>query len=70
MAEVLLEAESKLGVMLADIDKKQSYEGLTSTGGRKPETNTRYRGSFKRDSRYFTRGNEKAGSLYSQDNSS
>jgi len=36
MAEALLEAETRLGVLLEGIDKKQSYEGLTSTGGRKP----------------------------------
>lgn len=34
---LVIEAESKLGELLEDRDKKIAYEGLTSTGGRKPD---------------------------------
>lgn len=36
LAVALLWAEAKLGELLAGIDKSKGYDGLTSSGGRKP----------------------------------
>lgn len=36
LGEALLDAEARIGDLLKGIDKGKSYEGLTSSGGRKP----------------------------------